>query len=136
MEKPDKYQQTHQSCGYIGQLLICTNQWALIICTSCFTGSKDEELDSDDFEDDDEEDDNDVDEDEGVQNCESQEQAGAEALDNLRKYMDEMDQELQSTNIGRSFTQNNRVSLHRCCLSCARNLVKTFIWCIYSSLSL
>uniref|UniRef100_A0A8C1IA99 Ecdysoneless homolog (Drosophila) n=1 Tax=Cyprinus carpio TaxID=7962 RepID=A0A8C1IA99_CYPCA len=85
-------------------------------------GSKDEELDSDDFEDDDEEDDNDVDEDEGVQNCESQEQAGAEALDNLRKYMDEMDQELQSTNIGRSFTLNNRVSLHRCCLSCARNL--------------
>uniref|UniRef100_A0A8C1GWC0 Ecdysoneless homolog (Drosophila) n=1 Tax=Cyprinus carpio TaxID=7962 RepID=A0A8C1GWC0_CYPCA len=81
-------------------------------------GSKDEELDSDDFEDDDEEDDNDVDEDEGVQNCESQEQAGAEALDNLRKYMDEMDQELQSTNIGRSFTLNNRVSLHRCCLSC------------------
>uniref|UniRef100_A0A8C2EIC9 Ecdysoneless homolog (Drosophila) n=1 Tax=Cyprinus carpio TaxID=7962 RepID=A0A8C2EIC9_CYPCA len=77
-------------------------------------GSKDDELDSDDFEDDDEEDDNDVDEDEGVQNCESQEQAGAEALDNLRKYMDEMDQELQSTNIGRSFTQNNRVSLHRC----------------------
>uniref|UniRef100_A0A8C2EIT3 Ecdysoneless homolog (Drosophila) n=1 Tax=Cyprinus carpio TaxID=7962 RepID=A0A8C2EIT3_CYPCA len=76
-------------------------------------GSKDDELDSDDFEDDDEEDDNDVDEDEGVQNCESQEQAGAEALDNLRKYMDEMDQELQSTNIGRSFTQNNRVSLHR-----------------------
>uniref|UniRef100_A0A8C2BC26 Ecdysoneless homolog (Drosophila) n=1 Tax=Cyprinus carpio TaxID=7962 RepID=A0A8C2BC26_CYPCA len=73
-------------------------------------GSKDEELDSDDFEDDDEEDDNDVDEDEGVQNCESQEQAGAEALDNLRKYMDEMDQELQSTNIGRSFTQNNRAS--------------------------
>uniref|UniRef100_A0A8C2HGN2 Ecdysoneless homolog (Drosophila) n=1 Tax=Cyprinus carpio TaxID=7962 RepID=A0A8C2HGN2_CYPCA len=80
-------------------------------------GSKDDELDSDDFEDDDEEDDNDVDEDEGVQNCESQEQAGAEALDNLRKYMDEMDQELQSTNIGRSFTQNNRVSLHRCCFS-------------------
>uniref|UniRef100_A0A8C1IA97 Ecdysoneless homolog (Drosophila) n=1 Tax=Cyprinus carpio TaxID=7962 RepID=A0A8C1IA97_CYPCA len=73
-------------------------------------GSKDEELDSDDFEDDDEEDDNDVDEDEGVQNCESQEQAGAEALDNLRKYMDEMDQELQSTNIGRSFTLNNRAS--------------------------
>ncbi|KAK2878909.1 hypothetical protein Q8A67_019700 [Cirrhinus molitorella] len=74
-------------------------------------GSKDDELDSDDFEDDDdddEEDDND-DEDEKVQNGESQEQAG-EALDNLRKYMDEMDQELQSTNIGKSFTQNNRAS--------------------------
>ncbi|XP_016098239.1 protein ecdysoneless homolog [Sinocyclocheilus grahami] len=73
-------------------------------------GSKDDELDSDDFEDDDEEDDNDVDEDEEVQNGEPREQAGAEALDNLRKYMDEMDQELQSTNIGRSFTQNNRTS--------------------------
>ncbi|XP_059374741.1 protein ecdysoneless homolog [Carassius carassius] len=70
-------------------------------------GRKDDELDSDDFEDDDEKDDSDVDEDEGVQNCE---QAGAEDLDNLRKYMDEMDQELQSTNIGRSFTQNNRTS--------------------------
>uniref|UniRef100_A0A673HG91 Protein ecdysoneless homolog n=1 Tax=Sinocyclocheilus rhinocerous TaxID=307959 RepID=A0A673HG91_9TELE len=67
--------------------------------------SKDDELDSDDFEDDDEED-----EDEEVQNGESQKQADAEALDNLRKYMDEMDQELQSTNIGRSFTQNNRTS--------------------------
>ncbi|KAL0169274.1 hypothetical protein M9458_033870, partial [Cirrhinus mrigala] len=72
--------------------------------------SKDDELDSDDFEDDDddEEDDNEVDEDEEAQNGESQEQAGAKALDNLRKYMDEMDQELQSTNIGKSFTQNNR----------------------------
>uniref|UniRef100_A0A673KD85 Protein ecdysoneless homolog n=1 Tax=Sinocyclocheilus rhinocerous TaxID=307959 RepID=A0A673KD85_9TELE len=84
-------------------------------------GSKDDELDSDDFEDDDDEG-NDVNDDEEVQNGESQEQAGAEALDNLRKYMDEMDQELQSTNIGKSFTQNNRVSLHRCCLSCAHNL--------------
>ncbi|XP_073683376.1 protein ecdysoneless homolog [Garra rufa] len=72
-------------------------------------GSKDDELDSDDFEDE-EDDDNDVDENEEVQNGESQEQAGAEALDNLRKYMDEMDQELQSTNIGKSFTQNNKAS--------------------------
>ncbi len=108
---------------------MCTTWKALIICTSCFTGSKDDELDSDDFEDD-EEDGNDVEDDEEVQNGESQEQAGAEALDNLRKYMDEMDQELQSTNIGKSFTQNNRVSLHRCCLSCAHNLVKTFYWFI------
>uniref|UniRef100_A0A672QM31 Protein ecdysoneless homolog n=1 Tax=Sinocyclocheilus grahami TaxID=75366 RepID=A0A672QM31_SINGR len=89
-------------------------------------GSKDDELDSDDFEDDDDDDDdegNDVNDDEEVQNGESQEQAGAEALDSLRKYMDEMDQELQSTNIGKSFALNNRVSLHRCCLSCAHNLV-------------
>lgn len=92
-----------------------------------FTGSNDDELDSDDFEDDDDEKGNDVNDDEEVQNGESQEQTGAEALDNLRKYMDEMDQELQTTNIGRSFTQNNRVSLHRCCFSCARNLGQTFI---------
>lgn len=70
-------------------------------------GSKDDELDSDDFEDDEEDG---SDDDEEVQNGESQEQAGAEELDNLRKYMDEMDQELQSTNIGKSFTKNNRAS--------------------------
>ncbi|XP_026141428.1 protein ecdysoneless homolog [Carassius auratus] len=76
-------------------------------------GSKDDELDSDDFEEEDDDDDNegnDVNDDEEVQNGESQEQASAEALDNLRKYMDEMDQELQSTHIGKSFTQNNRAS--------------------------
>ncbi len=104
---------------------MCTTWKALIICTSFFTGSKDEELDSDDFEDDEEDGDDDDDE---AQNGESQEQTGAEALGNLRKYMDEMDQELQSTNIGKSFTQNNGVSLYRCCLSCAHNLVRTFYW--------
>ncbi|KAL7861525.1 hypothetical protein SRHO_G00129660 [Serrasalmus rhombeus] len=61
-------------------------------------GGKDEELDSDDFEDEDEED-----EDEEVG---PREQAGAEALGSLRRYMDEMDQELQTTNIGKSFTRN------------------------------
>lgn len=72
-------------------------------------GAKDDELDSDDFED--EDDDDDDDDDEAVQSSVPQEQAtGAETLDNLRKYMDEMDQELQSTNIGKSFTQNNRSS--------------------------
>ncbi|XDV43054.1 hypothetical protein PO909_011604 [Leuciscus waleckii] len=76
-------------------------------------GTKDDELDSDDFDDDDDdddEDDNDVDENEEVQNGGFQEQAGSEELENLKKYMDEMDQELQSTNIGQSFTQNNRAS--------------------------
>ncbi|XP_051578631.1 protein ecdysoneless homolog [Myxocyprinus asiaticus] len=73
-------------------------------------GCKDEELDSDDFEDEDEEEEeNEDDENEEEQNASSREQAGAEALDNLRKYMDEMDQELQSTNIGKSFTQPDRV---------------------------
>ncbi|KAL6478331.1 hypothetical protein MHYP_G00141660 [Metynnis hypsauchen] len=63
-------------------------------------GGKDEELDSDDFEDEDEED-----EDEEVG---SQEQAGAEALGSLKRYMDEMDQELQTTNIGKSFTRSGK----------------------------
>uniref|UniRef100_A0A3B4EFX7 Ecdysoneless homolog (Drosophila) n=1 Tax=Pygocentrus nattereri TaxID=42514 RepID=A0A3B4EFX7_PYGNA len=54
------------------------------------------ELDSDDFEDEDEED-----EDEEVG---PREQAGAEALGSLRRYMDEMDQELQTTNIGKILT--------------------------------
>lgn len=96
---------------------------AQIICTSCFTGTKDDELDSDDFDD---EDDDDDDENEEVQNGGSQEQAGSEALGNLKKYMEEMDQELQSTNIGKSFTQNNGVSIHRCYLSFSHNVVKAF----------
>ncbi|XP_052002011.1 protein ecdysoneless homolog [Xyrauchen texanus] len=74
-------------------------------------GHKDEELDSDDFDDDDDEDEEEIEDDENEeeQHASSGEQAGAEALDNLRKYMDEMDQELQSTNIGKSFTQPDRV---------------------------
>ncbi|KAI4887185.1 hypothetical protein NFI96_021282, partial [Prochilodus magdalenae] len=66
-------------------------------------GGKDEELDSDDLEDEDDDDDEEEDEAEV-----SQEQAGAEALGSLRRYMDEMDQELQSTNIGKSFTHNGK----------------------------
>lgn len=42
-------------------------------------------------------------ENEEVQNGGFQEQAGSEELENLKKYMDEMDQELQSTNIGQSY---------------------------------
>ncbi|XP_053093702.1 protein ecdysoneless homolog isoform X2 [Pangasianodon hypophthalmus] len=67
-------------------------------------GGKDEELDSDDLDDDDDDDDDDDEaEEEG-----SEEQTGAEALDNLRRYMDEMDQELQTTNVGQSFTYNSK----------------------------
>lgn len=73
-------------------------------------------MDSDDFEDEDDEDDDDDNEeenenkDEVVQNGDSVKQTGAETLESLRNYMDEMDQELQSTNIGKSFTQTNKVS--------------------------
>lgn len=61
------------------------------------SGGQDEQLDSDDFDDDDD--------DEG---CE--EQTGPETLDDLRRYMDEMDQELQTTNVGQSFTYKSKVS--------------------------
>ncbi|TRZ00723.1 hypothetical protein DNTS_007163 [Danionella cerebrum] len=61
-------------------------------------GAKEDELDSDDFEDD-------YDEDEHEQNADSH-----EALDDMRKYMDEMDQELHGTNIGKSFTQKDKIS--------------------------
>lgn len=73
------------------------------IKASLFTGTKEEELDSDDLEDEEDEDD---DEDEE----ESQEQAGAETLGSLRRYMDEMDEELQPTDIAKSFTCNSKVS--------------------------
>lgn len=79
-----------------------------------FLGNKDDELDSDDFEDDDDIDDEDNEnKDEEVQNGGSVEHTGAETLESLRKYMDEMDQELESTNIGKSFTQTNKVSIHK-----------------------
>lgn len=73
-------------------------------------GNKDDDLDSDDFEDYDDDDDNEegnVNKDEDVENAGSKEQAGTETLESLREYMDEMDQELQSTNIGKSFPQTN-----------------------------
>lgn len=68
-----------------------------------------------------------------MQNGSSQEQAGSEALGNLKKYMEEMDQELQSTNIGKSFTQNKGVSIHRCYLSCSHNVVKAFDYFYFSA---
>ncbi|MCJ8736524.1 hypothetical protein PDJAM_G00013480 [Pangasius djambal] len=71
-------------------------------------GGKDEELDSDDLDDDDDDDDDDNDEEEEAEEEGSEEQTGAETLDNLRRYMDEMDQELQTTNVGQSFTYNSK----------------------------
>ncbi|XP_026999513.1 protein ecdysoneless homolog isoform X1 [Tachysurus fulvidraco] len=66
-------------------------------------GGKDEELDSDDFDEDDDEDDDGDDEAEGEG---SEEQT--ETLDDLRRYMDDMDRELRSTNVGQSFTHNGK----------------------------
>lgn len=77
-----------------------------IIASSTMSGGKDEELDSDDFDEDEEDDDDGDDEAEGEG---SEEQT--ETLDNLRRYMDEMDRELQSTNVGQSFTHNGKVSV-------------------------
>ncbi|KAK1793054.1 hypothetical protein P4O66_011388 [Electrophorus voltai] len=67
-------------------------------------GGKDEELDSDDLEEEDE-DGHEVTE-EGYMG--SQEQDGAEALGGLRRYMDEMDRELQTTHIAKSFTYSSK----------------------------
>ncbi|XP_022054046.2 protein ecdysoneless homolog [Acanthochromis polyacanthus] len=72
-------------------------------------GSKDEELDSDDLDDDDNDDDEDE---EDVEEKEEDftghsEMNGTETLDSLKSYMDQMDQELMSTNIGQSFSQTN-----------------------------
>ncbi|KAM8738233.1 protein ecdysoneless homolog isoform 1-T2 [Acanthopagrus schlegelii] len=75
-------------------------------------GSKEEELDSDDLEDDEEEDEE---EEEGEEEQEEEnglsgqaEMNETETLDGLRKYMDQMDQELMSTNIGQSFSLTSR----------------------------
>ncbi|XP_041866262.1 protein ecdysoneless homolog [Melanotaenia boesemani] len=71
-------------------------------------GSKDEELDSDDLEDEDfdGEDDEEVEKkEEGSSN--QADMSGTETLDSLKRYMDQMDQELMSTNVGQSFSQRN-----------------------------
>lgn len=62
-----------------------------------------EELDSDDLDDDDDGD-NDEDDDDGE--VEADEMKGPETLASLKKYMDQMDDELMGTNIGLSFHQN------------------------------
>nr|XP_046209908.1 protein ecdysoneless homolog [Oncorhynchus gorbuscha]XP_046209909.1 protein ecdysoneless homolog [Oncorhynchus gorbuscha] len=64
-------------------------------------GAKDEELDSDDLDDEDD------DEDDRVKGPTGPLGVGPEALEDLRKYMDEMDHELMGTNIGQSFNQQD-----------------------------
>ncbi|XP_020777037.1 protein ecdysoneless homolog [Boleophthalmus pectinirostris] len=66
-------------------------------------GSEEGELDSDDLDDDD----NDGGEDEREFSVPS-EMNGPETLDSLKKYMDQMDEELLGTNIGQSFNQNHK----------------------------
>ncbi|XP_061600787.1 protein ecdysoneless homolog [Cololabis saira] len=70
-------------------------------------GRNEAELDSDDLDDDyDDDDDEDVEElDEG--SSDNTGTSSAETLDGLKKYMDQMDQELMSTNVGQSFSQTN-----------------------------
>ncbi|XP_068424283.1 protein ecdysoneless homolog [Clinocottus analis] len=76
-------------------------------------GSKEEELDSDDLDDDnyDDDEEEDGDEEEVAEQGEEKEghteMNGTETLDGLRQYMDQMDQELMSTNIGHSFNPAN-----------------------------
>lgn len=78
------------------------------VCLLICIGSKEEELDSDDLDDDDDDDEEEEEEEEGEEKEEgssgyASEMNGTETLDNLRRYMDQMDQELMSTNIGQSF---------------------------------
>ena len=85
-----------------------------------YEGRTDEGLDSDDLEDDDdddEDDDDDDDDDEDDEKSEdvkvffgSQGEKETETLDNLRKYMDQMDHELMDTHIGKSFNQKVMIS--------------------------
>ncbi|XP_026212217.1 protein ecdysoneless homolog [Anabas testudineus] len=67
-------------------------------------GSKDDELDSDDLDDEEDEDEEDENDEEPSGHTETNE---TETLDSLKRYMDQMDQELMSTNIGQSFNQIN-----------------------------
>ncbi|CAI5654527.1 protein ecdysoneless homolog [Oreochromis niloticus] len=72
-------------------------------------GGKDEELDSDDLDDSD--DDNDDEEEEVEEKedgfCGQAAMKGTETLDSLKRYMDQMDEELMKTNVGQSFKRTN-----------------------------
>lgn len=78
-----------------------------------FTGNKVEELDSDDLDDDDDED---IDNDDEEGSFGHAELNGTESLKGLRGYMEQMDQELMSTNVGQSFKPT--VTNHGCYTFC------------------
>ncbi|KAM6956604.1 protein ecdysoneless homolog [Aplochiton taeniatus] len=76
-------------------------------------GVKDEELDSDDLEEEEEEEEEDEEEEDDDEDDGEEEEGrsvwqggedGPDALNNLRSYMEEMDQELMGTHVGKSFT--------------------------------
>ncbi|KAK7901887.1 hypothetical protein WMY93_018656 [Mugilogobius chulae] len=67
-------------------------------------GNSGDELDSDDLDDDDDDDDTDEAEKEFT---DPSDMDGSETLKSLKKYMDQMDEELMDTNIGQSFNQDN-----------------------------
>lgn len=92
-------------------------------CSIFFTGDKMEELDSDDLDDDE------SDEERKEETSVDTEQNGTETLNDLRSYMDQMDEELMSTNIGQSFTVTVNVFfiLHECSsLNCS------LFWVLFS----
>lgn len=65
---------------------------------------EEEELDSDDLDEDEEDDEEEEGENEEEESLGHDEMNGAESLDSLRRYMDQMDQELMDTNVGKSFS--------------------------------
>uniref|UniRef100_A0A7N8XCE4 Ecdysoneless homolog (Drosophila) n=1 Tax=Mastacembelus armatus TaxID=205130 RepID=A0A7N8XCE4_9TELE len=87
--------QVKESCHIFVSLLNLSFKFLL--------GGKEEELDSDDLDDDDDDDDDEEEKEEGFAG--QPEMNGTETLDSLRQYMDQMDEELMSTNIGQSFIQ-------------------------------
>lgn len=70
---------------------------------SFFLGGKDEELDSDDLDDSDNDDEEEEVEEKEDGFCGQAEMKGTETLDSLKRYMDQMDEELMKTNVGQSF---------------------------------
>uniref|UniRef100_A0A665U881 Ecdysoneless homolog (Drosophila) n=1 Tax=Echeneis naucrates TaxID=173247 RepID=A0A665U881_ECHNA len=68
---------------------------------------KEEELDSDDLDSDGDEEEEEEEEEKEAGSSGHAEVNGTETLDSLRRYMDQMDEELMGTNIGKSFSQTN-----------------------------
>ncbi|XP_008319832.1 protein ecdysoneless homolog [Cynoglossus semilaevis] len=71
---------------------------------------EEEELDSDDLDEDEEDDEEEEGENEEEESLGHDEMNGAESLDSLRRYMDQMDQELMDTNVGKSFSNHNKAA--------------------------
>uniref|UniRef100_A0A8C5DHH1 Ecdysoneless homolog (Drosophila) n=1 Tax=Gouania willdenowi TaxID=441366 RepID=A0A8C5DHH1_GOUWI len=76
-----------------------------------FLGNTVDELDSDDFDEDEDEEDDEVEEDEEGAHGQV-ESNGTDSLGSIKEIMEQMDQELLSTNIGQSFGQTNKADPH------------------------